>query len=220
MAWTLVQKSSSPGTNSSGASVAPSIGAGSTSGNLLVAMITGVNDPDTLSGPSGWTPVVQGVQATAGTSNLWCYLNNPGGISSATFTDTASALEDSWMAEFSTSGVSGAGVDSSGTGSANGANSCTATCTTANSAGDLAVCIFQTFVFGGSYTTPAGWTLLGSDNGSIGFAWSGYQLSAAAGTLSVTSSFSNTGWWAGAVATFSASGGAPAVSSGAFFSLF
>lgn len=220
MAWTLVQESTAPGTNSSGASVAPSVAAGSHAGNLLVAVISGVNDPDTLTGPSGWVQAVQGVQTTAGTASIWWYGNNPGGISSATFTDTASALEDSWMAEFTTSGVSGAAVDSSGTGSAAGANSCTAAATGANSAGDLAVCVFQNFVFGGTWTTPTGWTLLGDDVGAIGFAWSGYQLNAAAGTLSVTSHFSNTGWWAGAVATFSASGGAPAVNTGAFFSLF
>lgn len=220
MAWTLVQKSTAPGTNSSGASVAPAIATGSAAGNLLVAMITSVNDPDALSGPSGWAPVVQGVQATGGTANLWCYLDNPGGISSATFTDTASALEDSWMAEFSTSGVSGAGVDSSGTGSTASGNSCTATASSANSAGDLSVCIFQNFVFGGTWSTPSGWTLLGDDVGANGFAWSGYQLSAAAGTLSVTGHFSNVGWWAAAVATFSATGGAPAVNTGAFFSLF
>lgn len=224
MAWSLVQKSGAPGSNSGGASVTPSIPGASTEGNLLIAVMTGVNDPDTLAGQSGWSQVVQGAQATAGTASIWWYAANPGGITSATFTDSAEALEDSWMAEFTTNGLPAPTVDSAGTGSTSGATSCTATATTANSADDLAVCVFNTFVFGGTYTTPSGWTLLGDDLGANGFAWSGYQLSAAAGTLAVTSHFSNSGEWAAAVATFTTSGGGggggPVVSSGAFFSLF
>lgn len=198
MSWSLVQKTASPGT--SGAGTLPG---SSAAGNLLIAVLSGFTDPDTISGPSGWTQAVQGVQASTGIASIWCYRNNPGSISSATFTDSASALQDIWMAEFTTAGAAGASVATSGTGSASAARNCTATASSANASGDLAICMFNEFVFGGTWSTPSGWTVLGSDAGGNGWSFSGYQLSAAAGTLAVTGAASQSGAWAGAVVTFS-----------------
>lgn len=205
MVWTLVQKSSAPGTNSSGTSAAPALPGGSTAGNLLIAVVTSLTEPDTISGPSGWVQAVKGQQSSAGTASIWYRANNPGSVSSATFTDSASSLADSWMAEFTISGAAGALLATSGTGSTSSGTTCTATATSSNPAGALAVCIFDQQVFGaGTWTTPSGWTLLDDDSGSIGFGWAGYQLSAASGTLSVTGQHSLSGAWAGAVATFTA----------------
>jgi hypothetical protein len=220
MTWTLVQKSSAIGVNTTGASAAPALPGSSASGNLLVAVITDADEASTVSGPSGWTLAIQGASAFAGSAGIWYYQDNPGGISSATFTDSNSNLADSWMAEFTVSGVAAAAPDTVGTGTASGSSTCTATATGASTAGDLAVCIFTETLFGApTWSTPSGWTLLGDDSGTDGGAWSGYLLNASAGTLSVTADSGVSSSWAGSVATFSA-GGAPVVHAGAFAAFF
>lgn len=222
MAWSLAQVSPVPGTNTRDTTVVPAIPAPSAAGSLLVATITTAQDPDTVSGPSGWVQAVQAAQTFGGTASIWYYLNNPGGISSATFTDSDDQLQDSWMAEFTAAGAATAVLDSVGTGSTSGITAvatCTATAATPNAAGDLAVCIFQAASFGGTWTTPPGWMVLGSDSEVFaGVAFAGYQLSAPAGTLSVTGTLDNNAYWAGAAATFTPGGSS--APTGAFFSLF
>jgi hypothetical protein len=218
MAWTLVQKSSVPGTNSSGASAQPSLGAASAAGSLLVAVVGDTDEAAAVSTASGWQRGVHATQAFAGSADIWFYPDNPGGITSLTFTDGGANLADSWMAEFTTAGVAGAMLEAAGTGTATG-TTCPVTADEASTAGDLAICMFGQSAGGGTWTAPSGWSLLGSDAGSAyGNAWSGYLLSAPAGTELVTGAYSLSGQWAGAVALFSAS--PPAGASGSFMSFF
>lgn len=214
MTWTLVQKSTAAGSGSA------SVGSASTAGNLLVACIIDADEASTVTAPSGWVKAIQGAQAFAGSAGIWYYPNNPGGISSVTFSDTTSNLTDGWMAEFTASGVASAALDSTGTGSQSSATSCPVTATSSSAAGDLAVACFAWAGFSGlTWSTPSGWTLLGDDTGGTGDGWSGYVLSVSAGTLSVTGATAtgSAAAWSGALATFSAGGGgSPAVSSSAF----
>jgi hypothetical protein len=219
MTWTLVQKSSAPGTNSAGSPAVPSLGSASTAGNLLVAVVTDADEADTVTAPSGWLSAVLATQAFAGSAGIWYYPDNPGGITSASFAASGSNIDDTWLAEFTAPGVAAAMLDSAGAGTASAAD-CTVTATSASAAGDLAVCIFGMTATGNTWSPVAGFTLIGDDSGmSFGTAWAGYLLSAAGGTLAVTGHSNLSGEWAGAVATFSASG-VTAVRTGAFAAFF
>lgn len=222
MAWSLVQKSPAP-TFGGGASVDPTLPGASAAGNLLIACLVDADEGSVVSAPAGWELAVQGTQAFAGSTEIWYYPDNPGGISDASFTDTSGDLGDAWLAEFTISGVSAAALDSSGTGSTGSATSCAALATSANAAGDLAIAVFSESVFSGiTWGTPSGWTQIGSDTGTED-AMCAYLLSASAGTLSVTGSTTGSaGQWSAAVATFSATGGGGggAVNAGSFMAFF
>lgn len=221
MAWSLVQKSAAPAFGGGGGN-APTLPGASTAGNLLIACVIDTDEASTVSTTSGWDLVIQGTQAFAGSAEIWYYPNNPGGISSATFTDTTGNLGDAWLAEFTISGVAAATADSSGTGTAAGSTSCTATEFGPNAGGDLAIAVFSQLAFGSiTWATPSGWSLIGSD-ASSGTAMCAYLLSAPAGTLSVTGSATgSSSQWSASVATFSAAGGgSPAVNTSAFMAFF
>lgn len=219
MAWTLVQESASAGSGDA------SVGSASTAGNLLVSCIIDADEASTVTAPSGWVKAVQGAQAFAGSAGIWYYPNNPGGITSVTFSDTTGNLDDGWMAEFTTSGVASAALSTTGTGTQSASSTCPVTAAGANPAGALAISAFTEEGFSLiTFSTPSGWTVIGSDvTSGSGGALAAYELSASAGTLSVTGALGSgsPGSWAGALATFSASGGgSPAVSSSAFMAFF
>src|SRR5438046_3044327 len=58
----------------------------STAGTLLVATINSLTTPNKFAGPPGWTSAAEIDNPAEGRSEIWYYPNNPGGISSATFT--------------------------------------------------------------------------------------------------------------------------------------
>jgi hypothetical protein len=221
MTWSLVQKSAAP-TFGGGSTVDPPLPGASAAGNLLVACIVDADEASTVTGPSGWQMAVQGTQAFAGSTGIWYYPDNPGGISNASFADTSGDLGDAWLAEFTISGVSAVTPDSSGTGSTGSATSCAATATGSSAAGDLAIAVFSESVFASvTWGTPSGWTPIGSDTGPA-IAMCACLLSAPAGALSVTGATTGgpSGQWAAAVATFSVGGGGLTVNAGSFMSFF
>src|SRR5205814_8859052 len=58
----------------------------STAGTLLVATINSLTTPNKFAGPAGWTSAAELDNPADGRSEICYYPNNPGGISSATFT--------------------------------------------------------------------------------------------------------------------------------------
>jgi hypothetical protein len=203
VAWSLVQKSASVATSSTGASVAPTLPASSTGGNLLVAHLGTESDPDTISGPAGWLQASEGLDSSGGSGAIWYYKNNPGGIASATFTDSASQIFAGVLTEFTAPGVSGATLDQHGTGSASSGSSCAVTGSGASAAGDLAVAAWNQDRPSATLTPPSGWTSAGAGGSPNIALLAAYELSASAGTLSATATSTSSGAWACALATFS-----------------
>jgi hypothetical protein len=60
--------------------------AASTSGTLLVAIVRSDPTPNRVAAPAGWVSADFASAAGTARSEIWYYPNNPGGISSATFT--------------------------------------------------------------------------------------------------------------------------------------
>src|SRR5207249_2133291 len=60
--------------------------AGSQAGTLLVATVSAETTPNKFGAPAGWVSAAEANQVGEGRSEIWYYPNNPGGISSVTFT--------------------------------------------------------------------------------------------------------------------------------------
>ena len=73
--------------------VTPTLPAASRPGTLLVADVRSVGTPNRFTAPAGWVAATFVNQATGGRSEIWYYPNNPGGISSATFTITPANID-------------------------------------------------------------------------------------------------------------------------------
>jgi hypothetical protein len=192
--------------------------AASTSGNLLIAVMSAAGDSTSPSAPGGWSQAITGSGGQARRVAIYYYTNNPGGISSATFTfgtNTTFAagqlLEWSGMATLSpvdvtarTSAASAASVNVNGN-QTSGNNSNT------SYANEIEVTAFvENLSSMGTVTfTPgSGWTNIGNTGATPGTNQytADYQTGLANGALpsetqtsSVTSSA--TGWEA-AIATF------------------
>ena len=81
------------------ATVAPALSTASTAGTLLVATLAGQKNAS-FTGPSGWVQAVKTGQSNAETE-IWYYANNPGGITSASFTDTGATSTSGQLSEWS-----------------------------------------------------------------------------------------------------------------------
>ena len=66
--------------------------AASSAGTLLVATARSEPTPNKFTAPAGWIAASFVNEATAGRSEIWYYPNNPGGISSVTFTITPATI--------------------------------------------------------------------------------------------------------------------------------
>lgn len=210
MAWTLVQKSAAVATGTGG-NVTGTLPAGTTAGNPLVAVV-GSNVAGTqFLGGIGWVQAAQIGNGSLSRAEIWWCppAVNTGGFTSFGFVCGTGNVRCA-VAEFHND-VAGAtiSVGSSGTGVASAVTTDQASASAA--AGDLAVCAFLEHLGTASavtWTDPAGFTLLDSMTASgSNQLYSAYQLSAAAGTLSVMATSSvaaATNGWTGCVATLKA----------------
>jgi len=106
-------------TSTSG-SVTATLPSASTAGTLLVATLTNKTNTVAFTAPSGWTQAVTGNNLCCGRTDIWYYVNNPGGITSATFTavsGTTSAQLSEWNGVVSSSPVDQTGSGNHTTGS-------------------------------------------------------------------------------------------------------
>jgi hypothetical protein len=78
-------------TGSSG-NVTPTLASASTSGTLLVAVLTNKANGNAFSAPAGWTQAITGNNSCCGRVDIWYYANNPGGITSAAFTSAGGTV--------------------------------------------------------------------------------------------------------------------------------
>lgn len=185
------------GTNvaSSGSgNVTATLPAASTAGNLLV--FTGWNSSCAVcgfSGPAGW--VLAKRQFNPWWGEVWYYLNNPGGITSATFTSSG-AGSGGQLSEFS--GVST--LDATGSATASLTTSATVTTSAATTAiGELAITYVENSG-GGTFGTPSGWIHLVDDgaNGEL----SDYMVVGSTGTVSEMVTSTTSVSWVAVIATF------------------
>jgi hypothetical protein len=187
--------------------VTPTLPAPSLVGTLLVADVKSQFTPNRFSAPAGWVNANGAAQLSGGRSEIWYYPNNPGGISSVTFTsnpaniDTLAQLSE-WSGAAAASPLDQTGVVSVAS------NQLTATVSTsgAMSTANELVITADSFLSqpGQAIVQGAGYTSLANDptNGYSGE----YRLDLAAGVASetVTSSVATT--WALTMATFKPSG--------------
>jgi hypothetical protein len=187
------------------ATVAPALGAASTAGTLLVATLASQKNA-TYSGPSGWTKAARVGQANAD-AEIWYYANNPGGITSASFTNSQATSTSGQLSEWSGVATSSP-LDKMGNTTVTLATSVApATSAATTVAGELAVTAAAQYIAvagTASYTPAAGWTNLGNSGAtSSSYQYDAdYQTGVAIGTVGETITSSSVGAWAAVVATF------------------
>ena len=201
----------------------------STAGTLLVACLvageagtpykistvttTGGSNPNTSPGWEWCCTSVNGSGNGGQQVEIWAYRNNPGGVTSTTWTYPSSQGGRGHLMEFSTTSTWQVmelfpGLNTAVTA---GATSFPVAMATPVGAGELAVAMFGDNFSAGTtltWTTPSGWTLGKSTTtgGTIQMHWASYwQATAAAGTVSVTGAAStavNQVGWEAAVVVF------------------
>ncbi|HET9846977.1 MAG TPA: RHS repeat-associated core domain-containing protein [Candidatus Dormibacteraeota bacterium] len=181
----------------------------SAAGNLLVATLATDNTAG-FSAPTGWIRATS-LAGSNGTTEIWYYPNNPGGINTAVF--SASGYTAGVLSEWS----GAAGLDVVGTASTWSGTSLSVSAASTASMGDLAVTAFTLFLNGGgaiTRTPGAGWANFGQDNS--GTAWFhdtfDYLNGVGAGVTTETETASATVAWTGAIALFKPATVAPGIS--------
>lgn len=191
-------------TSTSG-SISPALPAASTAGTLLVAVLanTQTSSSAAFSGPTGWTNATGVFESGDGRVDVWYEANNPGGVTSATFTaSTGTNVMAAQLSEWRGAAFASP-VDKTGTTTKASATSVTVSASgTTTISGDLAITDFASSVRPvTSFTAGTGWTHLFSDT-SHGVVSDDKQGLATATTASETETSSSSTSWAAAIATF------------------
>jgi hypothetical protein len=182
--------------------------AASTAGTLLVANISAGPSTTPSTAPAGWVYANGVNEPGEGRNEIWYYPNNPGGISSATFTlSPAGNGAVAQMTEWS--GVATASpLDQTGT-LAQGSSK-TATISTSGAMALPNELVITNDGYnpnnGETFAPGAGWTSLKNDPGN-GYS-SEYRLNLPAGVASETMTFTTAVSWSNVIATFRSGGSA------------
>lgn len=206
MAFTLVQT----GTKASGTgTVTATLPAASTAGRLLIARLYSANGNSAFTAPAGWQQAAA-IGSTASRTEIWYYPGNPGGITSAAFSDGPNNVRG-YLQEFSTAAGTTQALDgAAGTSFGGAATSFPVTKGSANAAGSLGIAAFEAAYNATPANSwgaaPAGWTADPAQTGILNCFWGAYDTTLSAGsslgvTASCTPSTNMTGW-TGAVAAF------------------
>lgn len=181
--------------------------AASSAGTMLVATINSDPTPNKATAPAGWLVAASVSQAGEGRNEIYYYPNNPGGITSQTFsTNPATVAGNVQMTEWS--GVAAiAPLDQIGT-QAIAVATTTATISTAGATGQANELVITDNGFrinpGQTYTRGAGWNSLVAD--ALNGFGSEYRLDLPAAVASETVTTSQASLWANAIAAFKPSG--------------
>jgi len=186
--------------------VTPTLPAASQAGTLLVATIRSGASGVAFTAPAGWVRANSRNQPGASRTEIWYYLNNPGGIVSARFVVPNGSIAQ--MTEWRNV-VAAAPLDRTGTLAVN-ANQASVTLSTGaatTQADELVITDFGPEIKAAQvYTRGAGWTSLVSDMPN-GFA-SEYRLNLPAAVASETVTATKPTRWSGIIATFKGGGAA------------
>jgi hypothetical protein len=187
-----------------GTSISPTLSSSSQAGTLLVAVLTSAST-STFSGPTGWTRATGTSSSTAGRADIWYYPNNPGGITSATFTTSGSGgAVAGELTEWN--GVAlGSPLDTTGSTTCGSATSCSVSASSGTTSlpNDVGITAFTTLNSPTCYGAGSGWTHIFSDP-TTDDAAADYRTGLSSGsTISETETdCSTTNDWAAAIATF------------------
>ncbi|MGH9009592.1 MAG: hypothetical protein ACRDYF_07045, partial [Acidimicrobiia bacterium] len=187
------------------ATVIPTLPGASTAGTLLVATLASQRNVS-FTAPTSWVRAASVSQVNA-EAEIWYYADNPGGITSASFSSSGATATAGQLSEWS-GAVPSSPLDKTGTAtSVLGTSITPATSAATTVAGELAVTAAAQFISlasAATFTPGAGWTNLGNSGATT----SSYQYTAdyrtgvGTGTVSETITSSEAGSWAAAVATF------------------
>jgi len=183
--------------------ITATLAAPSIAGTLLVATINSQNTPNKFAGPAGWASAGEVDTVGEGRAEIWYYANNPGGITSVTFTmNPANITGAAEVSEWN--GVAPvAPVDQSGFSSSVVPVS-TITTSTVGPMTQPAELVVTNIGFkipaGNTYTPGAGWTSILNDT-VVGFG-SEYRLDLPTGIASETVSTSTTSLWGNVIVSF------------------
>ena len=176
--------------------------AASTAGDLLVATLRATASATQSTGTAGWVFAAGVSDASANRGEIWYYPNNPGGITTATFTLPTGNLGVAQLTEWKNISTA-APLDKTGT-VAVGVNNTTSTVSTSAAvtlANELAIVNTGFTPSGTQVVTPAaGWNAL-LNVSSQGYA-SQYRYDRPAGVISETLTATTATRWANVIATF------------------
>ena len=180
-------------------SVSPTLSGASTAGNLLVATIqenTFANgcSAQGYTGPAGWILANKSFNGTSClAAEIWYYPDNPGGITTATFSNNKAGSVDGTLSEWSGVAMSSPLDTSAVSNSGAVMTSATNISSTAVDSGELGITAFagDTGVAGTVTFTPgSGWTNIGTDGSSCGacsgHVTSDYDIGVGSGSVSET----------------------------------
>ena len=177
----------------------------SLAGSMLVAVLGNGTAGASFSAPAGWSRAVSSSAACCGEEEIWYYPNNPGGISSATFTAASGSTSiigelSEWTGVdlVSPVDVTGSAVQTAA------ATSVTVSTSGAAAAGDLGITGFATSGTGlTSFSAGSGWSHLFNDlaNGYVGDS----RLNLPGGATNEKETSNPAVAWVGVIATFKAS---------------
>ena len=193
--------------------------AASQAGTLVVATVNAASTPNKFSAPAGWVSAAEANQAGEGRSEIWYYPNNPGGISSVTFTMNPATIGgvaqiSEWLGV-----ATAAPLDQSGFLAVPVATTTTVIATggAMTQANELVITGDGFKIAGGqTFSRGAGWTGTVTDL-TQGYS-SEYRLDLGAGVASETLTTSQASLWANVIATFKPAGaGAGAVLDPGFY---
>lgn len=184
------------------AAVTPALGAASTAGNLLVATVSDASTSG-FSAPAGWIRAAA-ASGAASQAEIWYYPNNPGGITSATFTSGGLVFTFTVAQLSEWSGVvTSSPLEASGTATAAASGSVTASTSGATTvSGELGIASFTAGASAGTFTRGAGWNNLGGSSSTLTQYTADYRLGLAAGAVSDAQSSTVSGAWGAVIATF------------------
>jgi hypothetical protein len=190
--------------SSTSGSISPTLPTASHAGDLLVAVLANANTSSSaaFSGPAAWTNATGVFQSGNGRVEVWYEANNPGGITSATFTaSTGTNVIVGQLTEWSGAAFS-TPVDQTGSTTATSTTSATVSTSGATTlTGDLAVTAFTASTRPlTSFTAGTGWTHLFSD-GSHGFV-SDDKRGLSTEAISETETASSATSWAAVIVAF------------------
>jgi hypothetical protein len=184
-------------------SITPTLPSASTAGTLLVAVMGNNTSSAAFSAPTGWAQAVTGSATCCGRVDVWYYANNPGGITSATFT-ASSGTTQIWAQLSEWNGVvASSPLDKTGTKTQSSSSSTVTVSTSAATTvvNDLGITGFNTSGTSvTSLTAGTGWTHLFTDlpGGNAG----DYQLNLPIGIQSEIETSSPSLTWQAVIATF------------------
>src|SRR5579871_770256 len=173
---TLVQ--TGPLATSGGTSLVLTLSSASTSGNLLIAVMSGFGSNSTPTVSGGWQSAITGSGGQSRRSAIFYYANNPGNISSVTFTfgsgttfAAGQLMEWSGMATLSPVDVTARNSATSVASINVNGNQTSGNNTNTSYANEIEVAAFQENLASGStvtFTPGSGWTNIGNTGATSG----------------------------------------------------